>query len=273
MSVRVRQAPRPEENGTFASHTSPEKRPKVLLVASTRADIRADNAPWSEWACDATTDADMLAEFAGRLCYQSWNKPNPATARNTDYIANILLQQHYSVLEHAGFTVAILGVSRSFTHELVRHRHLSFSQLSQRFVDKSQAAFVPPPLFRDDPEATALLEAHHKASLAIYRRLVAIAEAKLAAVPGLDKTARRKRAREAARCVLPNMTETQIVVTGNHRAWREFLEKRATEHADAEMREVALQIYHIARSIAPATYQDFREEHLPDGTTVLRKLR
>jgi thymidylate synthase (FAD) len=159
----------------------------------------------------------------------------------------------------------------SFTHELVRHRHLSFSQLSQRFVDESQAAFVPPPLLRDDPEALALLEAHHKASLAIYRRLVAIAEAKLADTPGLDRTARRKRAREAARCVLPNMTETQIVVTGNHRAWREFLEKRATEHADAEMREVALQVFRIARLLAPATYQDFREEALPSGEIVLRR--
>jgi thymidylate synthase (FAD) len=233
--------------------------------------VPSDQLPWSSWTCDATSDADLLAEFAGRLCYQSWDKPNPATARNTDYIANILLQQHYSVLEHAGFTVAILGVSRSFTHELVRHRHLSFSQLSQRFVDESEAAFVPPPLFRDDPEATALLEAHHKASLAIYRRLAAIAEAKLADVPGLDRTARRKQAREAARCVLPNMTETQIVVTGNHRAWREFLEKRATEHADAEMREVALQVFRIARLLAPATYQDFREEALPSGEIVLRR--
>jgi thymidylate synthase (FAD) len=257
--------------GPHRQNVNMSPRPRVLLVAHTTAAVPSDQLPWGSWTCDATSDADLLAEFAGRLCYQSWDKPNPATARNTEYIANILLQQHYSVLEHAGFTVAILGVSRSFTHELVRHRHLSFSQLSQRFVDESQAAFVPPPLLRDDPEALALLEAHHKATLAIYRRLVAIAEAKLADVRGLDRTARRKRAREAARCVLPNMTETQIVVTGNHRAWREFLEKRATEHADAEMREVALQVFRIARLLAPATYQDFREEALPSGEIVLRR--
>jgi len=269
MSAQARQH---ERNATSASQGSPETRPRVILQAFTTVRIQADGTPWSRWTCDASTDADMLAEFAGRLCYQSWDRPNPATRRNTDYIANILLQQHYSVLEHAGFTVAILGVSRSFTHELVRHRHLSYSQLSQRFVDESQAAFVPPPLFRDDPEALALLNAHHKASLAIYRRLVALAEAKLATYPALDRTARRKRAREAARCVLPNMTETQILVTGNHRAWREFLEKRATEHADAEMREVAMQVYHIARRLAPAIYQDFREETLPDGTAVLKRI-
>ncbi len=244
--------------------------PTVTLVAHTTAAIPSNGMPWDQWASDARTDADLLTEFAGRLCYQSWDKPRPATRANSDYLANILQRKHFSVLEHAGFTVVITGVSRSFTHELVRHRHLSFSQLSQRFVDESSARFVPPPLFRDDPEAVALLQAHHAAALDLYRRLCDIAERKLASDPTLTRTMRRKRAREAARCVLPNMTETQIVVSGNHRAWREFIEKRATEHADAEMREVALQIYRIARKLAPAIYQDLREETLPEGTRIVR---
>jgi thymidylate synthase (FAD) len=188
--------------------------PTVTLVAHTTAAIPSNGMPWDQWASDARTDADLLTEFAGRLCYQSWDKPRPATRANSDYLANILQRKHFSVLEHAGFTVVITGVSRSFTHELVHHRHLSFSQLSQRFVDESSARFVPPPLFRDDPEAVALLQAHHAAALELYRRLCDI--------------------------------------------------------ADAEMREVALQIYRIARKLAPAIYQDLREETLPEGTRIVR---
>lgn len=245
--------------------------PRVTLVAHTAVAIETEGYPWSSWATDAWSDADMLAEFAGRLCYQSWDRPNPSTRANSDYIANMLQQQHYSVLEHAGFSVVITGVSRSFTHELVRHRHLSFSQLSQRYVDESNAAFVPPPLFRNNPEAMEILRAHHAASLQAYQRLLEIAEQTLSQDPTLTRTKRRKRAREAARCVLPNMVETQILVSGNHRAWREFLEKRATEHADAEMREVALQIYRIARKLAPAIYQDLREQDLGGGMVVLQR--
>ncbi len=247
-------------------------KPRVTLVASTHAFIPRHGYPWEAWDTDARTPAEALVEFAGRLCYQSWNKPNPATSRNEGYIRNLIDQGHHSVLEHAGFTVVITGVSRSFTHELVRHRHLSYSQLSQRYVDASTARFVLPPLFRDDPEAAALIEEHFNRSLETYRKLAEIAERRLQEVDGLSRTVRRKRVREAARCVLPNCTETQIVVSGNHRAWREFLLKRATEHADAEMREVALEIYRIARAVAPAVYRDLREERLPDGTVVLRRV-
>jgi thymidylate synthase (FAD) len=245
--------------------------PTVTLIAGTWFAPPRRGLPWEHWETDATNPADAVAEFAGRLCYQSWDRPNPSTRSNQAYLRNILEQEHFSVLEHSGFTVAITGVSRSFSHELVRHRHLSFSQLSQRFVDEASAGFVVPPLFRDDPEATAVLREFHEACLGAYRRLLEIAERKLAEQPGLSRTARRKRAREAARCVLPNMTETQIVVTGNHRAWREFLLKRASPHADAEMREVAMRIFEIARSIAPGIYQDLRVREDGQGIERVRR--
>ena len=88
-----------------------------------------------------TTDADggqALAEFAGRACYESWHKPNPATATNAGYLRHILEVGHLSVLEHGSVTLYLRGVSRSLTHELVRHRHLSFSQLSQRYVPERE---------------------------------------------------------------------------------------------------------------------------------------
>lgn len=230
---------------------------RVLKVAETRFVPPDDpTAPWAVWRTDAADDASALVEFAGRACYGSWSRPNPATRSNPAYIRNILDQEHYSVLEHAGFAVMLTGVSRSLTHELTRHRHLSLSQRSQRFVDEGDTPVVIPPLFRDDPEAQAILAGICAKTREAYGRLAAIGARKLGTLQG--KTLRRKRAREAARCVLPNMMETHVLVSGNHRAWREFLAKRGGLHVDAEIREVAITIFRdVARPLAPAIYQDF----------------
>jgi thymidylate synthase (FAD) len=231
---------------------------RVVKVAETRFVLPDDlAAPWVAWATDAADDTSALVEFAGRACYGSWSRPNPATRSNPAYIAHILDLEHYSVLEHAGFTIMLTGVSRSLTHELTRHRHLSYSQRSQRFVNEADTPVVFPPLFRDDPEAQAILTDIHNRTQEAYRKLAEIGARKLAALP--DKTLRRKRMREAARCVLPNMTETHIVVSGNHRAWREFFAKRGGLHVDAEMRAVAVTIFReVAQPLAPTIYQDFR---------------
>lgn len=231
---------------------------KIVKVAETRFELPApDGAPWAVWATDAADDASALAEFAGRACYRSWSRPNPATRRNRDYLAHILASGHFSVLEHAGFTVMLAGVSRSFTHQLIRHRHLSYSMLSQRFIDEGDAPVVVPPLFRGDPDAQAVLADLCAHAQQAYRRLVELGSRNLGSVEG--KSVRRKRVREAARCVLPNMTETHVIVSGNHRAWREFFAKRGGREVDAEMREVAVAIFaEVAQPLAPAIYQDFR---------------
>lgn len=238
-----------------------EARLQIVKVAETRFVLdQFEGSPWQVWATDTEADAERVAEFAGRACYQSW--ANPSGRSNRAYLANILDHEHFSVLEHAGFTVILTGVSRSFTHEFVRHRHLSPSQLSQRFFDEGAARVVVPPLFRDDPEARAILEEVHQVTLHAYRQLVELANRRLAGLA--DRTLRRKRAREAARAVLPNMTETHIVMSGNHRSWREFFEKRGSLQADAEMREVAVRLFReVAEPMAPAIYQDFRVEQHP----------
>lgn len=228
--------------------------PKVTLLAQTQFSVSADGQSWSAWTTDASTSAEALAEFAGRACYQSWS--NPSGRNNREYIANILAQEHFSVLEHAGFTVYIEGVSRSLTHELVRHRHFSFSQLSQRFYNEDDHEIVVPPLFEGDEEALAILREVDEHITQAYKRLAELGYQKLEGLR--DRTLRRKRAREAARCVLPNMTETKIAVSGNHRSWREFFEKRGSIHADAEIRRLAIKIFtEVARPLAPAIYQDF----------------
>ena len=197
------------------------------------------------------TDADHLAEYAGRSCYQSFDRPNPATADNRGYMANIVKQGHFSVLEHASVSFYVTGVSRALTHELVRHRHLSFSQLSQRFVDETyRAPLVTPPGFRDSTnhrELANVLDGVQEVAVAAYAYAVELL---------MDDGYTRKAAREAARAVLPNATETRLVVTGNHRAWRDFLGKRWTVHADAEIRQFAGLILTELRDLAPESFRD-----------------
>lgn len=211
-----------------------------------------------------TDDADALAEVAGRSCYQSWSRPNPKTATSEGYLKHILEVGHESVLEHASATFYIEGVSRSLTHELIRHRHLSYSELSQRFVNIEGAEIVEPPIvteqkFGDDGTWTDVGEAFEDAASGraldfrgAYKRLVEAL---------MEEGATRKQAREAARAVMPNMVETKIVVTGNHRAWREVLMKRGSIHADAEIRNLALELYRQLSDIAPNTYQDITIGH------------
>lgn len=235
--------------------------PKVRLIAKTEF-IPPEDVPWS-------TDAEggeALAEFAGRACYQSWHKPNPATATNAGYLRHILEVGHLSVLEHGVVTFYITGVSRSLTHELIRHRHFSYSQLSQRFVPERDAAMVEPDVIASDPELHARFVAATEASLAAYNELLAALEQKFADVP--NATLRRKQARQAARSVLPNATETRIVVTGNYRAWQHFIAMRATEAADVEIRALAVEILRQLQKVAPNVFGDFEISALPDGTEV-----
>ena len=241
-------------------------KPRVELIAHTT--LACDGrSPVIEGHMSLDPDAgdvQQLVEFAGRACYQSWSKPNPKTARNKDYIARTLHgQKHWSIAEHATATFYITGVSRALTHELIRHRHLSYSQLSQRFVDESEANIVIPPAvrrsnarvtyasedFRDDwvgdiPEA---LEWWGQEAVWSYEEIVEALQGE-----GLP----RKQAREAARAVLPNMVETRIVVTGNLRAWHEVIERRTAPDADAEFQEVANLIRKELQRLAPEVFPE-----------------
>lgn len=220
----------------------------VTMIAFTELSGFTDEKIIDQWlSFEGASNADHLAEFAGRACYQSFDRPNPATRANKDYIANILKQQHFSVLEHASATFYIQGISRALTHELVRHRHLSYSQLSQRYVPSEDVDFVIPPAVGDSRGLELYLEDYMQGARDAYEHLVQRFE---------EKGITGKKAREAARAVLPNMTETKIVVTGNHRAWREVISKRNSPTADAEIQEFATELLRQLKEIAPATYQD-----------------
>ncbi|HEX5831184.1 MAG TPA: FAD-dependent thymidylate synthase [Gemmatimonadaceae bacterium] len=201
-----------------------------------------------------SSDGERLAEFAGRLCYMS--QRNPANRTTREYLENIKRQGHGSVLEHATYSLLLEGVSRSLTHELVRHRAgMAYSQLSQRYVDESEASFVVPPAIVDDEELRVTWQEQVEGAQRAYVALVAMLMTRYGWVA--DKVHRRKMAREAARGVLPNSTETKIVVTGNARAWRTMLELRASGAAELEIRRMAIAVLRTLQAEAPAFFSDF----------------
>lgn len=192
-------------------------------------------------------DIDILPEFAGRNCYQSFPKPNPATAKNSDYLKNTVVDlQHESILEHSSVTFFARGISRNLLLELERHRHISFSVISTRYVPPTMmGTAIHPNTPRDmvgrildhDAETRKLAES-------IYLR---------SRVTGLEV----KEAREVARQVLAGNTETIIVVTGNLRAWRYIINLRWHPKADKEIHNFAEEILKHLKDIAPNSVQDF----------------
>lgn len=224
--------------------------PSVTLLAHTTIDTDAISELME--IQPASTDAETLVTFAGRSCYESWHRPSEATRADADYIERTIFeQQHGSILEHATATLYFTGVSRAFLTELTRHRHLSFSVRSQRFVDEGQANIVLPPAIRNQPgEITADLEAQAIADIAseAYNRIVTM-------LTGLSQLP-RKQAREAARAVLPSMTETKMTVTGNLRTWLEVIERRTAPDADAELQQVMGMAREALRPLAPTIFKE-----------------
>ena len=219
------------------------------------------------WATETERGAEALAEMAGRVCYMSFGTKQGRKS-NAEYMANIIDSGHGSVLEHAVWNFIIAGVSRSFTHELIRHRAgWGYSQLSQRYVDESTADFVEPDIIAGDPEAHRLwqesIEASHRAYSALVDRLSQVVEERY---PEQSRTSKRKMARQAARSVLPNATETKIFVTANARALRHFIELRGSSAAEPEIRKVAVKILEIMQEEAPNMFGDISLVTLQDGS-------
>src|SRR5690349_7623248 len=218
---------------------------------------------------DTPVAAEVLNEVAGRVCYMSFGKGRKS---NQEYLENILSSKHGSVLEHAIWNVLITGVSRALTHELVRHRAgFGYSQLSQRYVDESEARYVVPPLYQEN-EA---LRAKWQQSIECMRKAyVELAEATSQYVqqkhPDMAPRDRRKWARQAARSLLPNACETKIFVTGNSRAWRHFLEQRGSPHADTEIRLLAVEVYKVLKRESPNIFHDIELVDEPDGMPSVR---
>jgi thymidylate synthase (FAD) len=224
------------------------------------------------WSRTGTTDAEKLTEAAGRVCYMSFG-PRQSSRSNREYIQNLIEQGHESVLEHVGWTLLLAGVSRAFTHQLVRHRiGFSFSQLSQQYHEETDAVFIEPPELRQSPHAEEAWQRAISVARESYEVILdALADAPK--VPGMELQNREftRAIRSAARSVLPNATETKIVVSTNARALRHFFEVRGAIVGDVEMREVSAAIFKLVEPDAPALFSDFSLTALPDATPVLRR--
>lgn len=167
--------------------------------------------------------------LAGQLCYMSFGEKR--TKDHKKYIEKILAQGHGSVLEHATVTLGFTGIDRAVTHELIRHRAgFGYSQVSQRYVDTPN--FVYP---YEDFEHLVEWGNYIDSCVDEYSRRLGD-DTKLT-------TKEKKVNRELARRCLPNETEAPIVVTGNIRAWRHFLEMRGSIHADVAIRKLAIAVY------------------------------
>jgi thymidylate synthase (FAD) len=191
-----------------------------------------------------TPDPEQAVALAARLCYSPISidalRDKLAASDTAAFLEKIMSLGHHSVLEHASFTFGIEGVSRVTTHQLVRHRIASFSQQSQRYVShKDHFTSIMPDTIAEHAEARQIFafmsEAVHKA----YAQLVELG------IPAED-----------ARYILPNATETKIIMTMNARELRHFFALRCCQRAQWEIREMAIEMLRLVKSIAPVIFQD-----------------
>jgi thymidylate synthase (FAD) len=242
-----------------------ETSPQVFLIARPSVDVEGMRAylravGGASWLEDRLGEeapaAELLVEFAGRVCYRSWKpglNPNVARVRSDrgEYFANILSSGHGSVLEHAGWTFVLRDVSRAFTHELVRHRAGSaFSQESLRYVRLVDIGFRVPPA----------LEPLRERVLSVVEQLEEL-QVSAAEQLGLDHDgvpfSVKKEVTSALRRLAPIGLSTDIVWTANARTLRHVIEMRTAAGAEEEMRLVFDRVASIAQAEAPLLFADF----------------
>jgi thymidylate synthase (FAD) len=250
--------------------------PKAYLVIKPKVDTKelasflADNGFEGKKVADISIpDGELPVVIGSRSCYQSFD----VGREHVDHIRHLIGVEHGSTLEHSNYGILITGVSRSLTHELVRHRQFGVSQLSQRFIDHHLTNFVIPPALLNEwrlnptgieantyrAECENTLESY-KWWLATYQRL------------GYTG----KEAKEAARSKLTNDVETRILITGDLRCWRVFFELRAAAGADKEIRRLANLCFDKLSAEVPNVLADYDKHSLEDGSfevnTIHRKV-
>lgn len=262
------------------------KEPGVVLISQPAVDISGmrgfleqfdPGLEFGQYVDDPTAlpSGTHLCKTAGQTCYCSWGKKRTMNAEAAKYIGNIVQSGHGSVLEHANYGFFIYGISRSLTHELVRHRAgCAYSQVSQRYVDDTTLRFVMRPEYDGDPELEQryfkVIEEAAKNYAEITEILIARQSDGATTLFGEKKRDLRKKVQQAARSVLPNETEAPITFTANARALRHTLEMRASDHAETEIRRLFMKIYRVAVQVDPILFGDYDVVKLPDGTECLK---
>jgi len=204
---------------------------EVELIAATKY-LRGNGTP------------EELLEHAGRVCYRSEKRGEAG-----NFLQARIREGHESIIEHAGLTFEISGISRTCSHQLVRHRIASYSQESQRWVDLSDPELVMPPSIAQNPEAVRIWDSLVEQMKGAYRSLRQL---------GIKK--------EDSRFLLPNATATRIVVTMNFRELRHFFTVRCDRAAQWEIRALAKEMLKLAYQVAPSVFQDLYAEFIGEGT-------
>jgi thymidylate synthase (FAD) len=232
-----------------------------------------DDLGFQEYLADPTVipPAEQLCKAAGQICYMSLGPKRTQNEAAAKYLDHIKSSGHGSVLEHANVSFLFYGISRSITHELVRHRSgCAYSQVSQRYCSGSIVRFIERPEYQADSELHAQFEARIDKIAAEYEttaeRLLALQKSGSEILSGEARTELRKKVQQCARSVLPNETEAPIVMTANLRAWRHIVEMRANPAAEVEIRALAFKAYQCLTKIAPLIFNDYEVVDLPDGT-------
>lgn len=219
--------------------------------------------------------ADGLIKVSGQLCYMSFDANRTWNKDIKKYLTNIKSSGHGSVLEHPSFSFLLWGISRSLTHELVRHRAgVAYSQLSQRYVSGKALRFVERPEYQQDMDLhdwfCDRIDQANKEYHRVADRLMALQAEGNQLLSGEKARDQRKKVNQCARSVLPNETETAMVFTANGRALRHIMEMRAAGPAEIEIRKLGYKLYQCVRTVAPALFDDYELEALPDGTPGLK---
>jgi thymidylate synthase (FAD) len=236
---------------------------------------------FTEYLDDPTRlpDSSQLCKTAGQTCYMSFGPRRTTNENAAAYIERLTSAGHGSVLEHSTFNFLLYGISRSVTHELVRHRAgTAFSQISQRYVSGAVLRFVERPEYQIDEELHRLFEERADRAAAEYEAMAELLldrqEGGASMLTADFKTDARKKVQQTARSLLPNETEAPMVFTGNVRALRHIIEMRADAHAESEIRNLAVRIFLCLRTADPILFGDYELGELPDGTyTVSTKNR
>ncbi|SHF07536.1 FAD-dependent thymidylate synthase [Alkalibacter saccharofermentans] len=214
-----------------------------------------------------TPQPEKLISAAAKLCYSKSGIEKLMDGLDEDkvnkFLEKLMEMGHESPIEHVSFTFGIEGVSRSLTHQLVRHRVASYSQKSQRYVTEAQFQYIIPPQIAEDERTKALYVEAMEKDQAIYDAIAGIlkekryneylenGESEKAAKNKAEKTAI-----EDARYVLPNACETKIIATMNARELLHFFNHRCCERAQWEIRELATQMLKLARDAAPLIFKN-----------------
>lgn len=186
---------------------------------------------------------------AARLCYSDTDiaalSERMSGARAEDFVRMLAEIGHESPIEHVSFTFGIEGVSRTFLAQITRHRLASYSVQSQRYVNKSDFAYITPPSIQENPAALEEYEACMRQCKQSYDRLVEL----------LAEGSDRKKAQEDARFVLPGACDTRMIVTMNARSLRNFFRQRCCQRAQWEIRAVATEMLRLVREAAPVLFE------------------